>query len=57
MRLRYEVVTSGNRMISRTAARTSLRHDREIEDLPGCKVEVLIPDFRGDGNDEHRSRH
>lgn len=52
MGLRYAVVTSVNRddqpdggaaIFARTI--TEIRHR-----LPGCKVEVLIPDFRGDWN-------
>jgi len=52
MRLRYAVVTSVNRDDqpdggSRIFARTIQEIRRR---LPDCKVEVLIPDFRGDWN-------
>ncbi len=50
MGLRYAVVTSVNRDDQRDGgARIFARTIHEIRKrLPGCKVEVLIPDFRGD---------
>jgi lipoic acid synthetase len=50
MRLRYAVVTSVNRDDQPDGgARIFARTIQEIRDrLPHCKVEVLIPDFRGD---------
>jgi lipoic acid synthetase len=52
MGLRYAVVTSVNRDDQPDGgARIFARTIREIRNrLPGCKVEVLIPDFRGDWN-------
>jgi len=50
MGLRYAVVTSVNRDDQPDGgARIFARTIREIRNrVPGCKVEVLIPDFRGD---------
>lgn len=50
MGLRYAVVTSVNRDDQPDGgARIFARTIREIRQrIPGCKVEVLIPDFRGD---------
>jgi lipoic acid synthetase len=52
MGLRYAVVTSVNRDDQPDGgARIFARTIQEIRNrLPGCKVEVLIPDFRGDWN-------
>ena len=52
MGLRYAVVTSVNRDDQPDGgARIFARTIEEIRKrLPGCKVEVLIPDFRGDWN-------
>jgi len=52
MGLRYAVVTSVNRDDQPDGgARIFARTIREIRNrVPGCKVEVLIPDFRGDWN-------
>ena len=52
MGLRYAVVTSVNRDDQADGgARIFARTIQEIRNrLPGCKVEVLIPDFRGDWN-------
>ncbi len=52
MNLRYAVVTSVNRDDQPDGgARVFARTIEEIRKrLPGCKVEVLIPDFRGDWN-------
>jgi lipoic acid synthetase len=52
MGLRYAVVTSVNRDDQKDGgALIFARTIREIrERVPGCKVEVLIPDFRGDRN-------
>ena len=52
MGLRYAVVTSVNRDDHHAGgAHTSARTIEEIRSrVPGCKVEVLIPDFRGDWN-------
>lgn len=52
MGLRYAVVTSVNRDDQPDGgARIFARTIQQIrERIPGCKVEVLIPDFRGDWN-------
>ena len=52
MGLRYAVVTSVNRDDQPDGgARIFARTIQEIRNrVPGCKVEVLIPDFRGDWN-------
>ena len=52
MGLRYAVVTSVNRDDQRDGgAEIFARTIEEIRKrVPGCKVEVLIPDFRGDGD-------
>ncbi|MGB2675636.1 MAG: lipoyl synthase [Candidatus Acidiferrum sp.] len=52
MGLRYAVVTSVNRDDQPDGgARSFARTIQEIRNrVPGCKVEVLIPDFRGDWN-------
>ncbi len=52
MGLRYAVVTSVNRDDQPDGgARIFARTIQEIRQrIPGCKVEVLIPDFRGDWN-------
>src|SRR5271157_3118419 len=52
MGLRYAVVTSMNRDDQPDGgARIFARTIQEIRNrVPGCKVEVLIPDFRGDWN-------
>jgi lipoyl synthase len=52
MGLRYAVVTSVNRDDQPDGgARLFARTIQEIRNrVPGCKVEVLIPDFRGDWN-------
>src|SRR3974377_2299048 len=55
MGLRYAVVTSVNRDDQHDGgAHIFARTIQEIrERVPGCKVEVLIPDFRGDWDSLH----